>query len=166
MRDFQTAALAKGDRGWTSHGRMEGRAGGDGTYDSPHIRYRDLLADAVVIVAFRLDPADEAPTLGEIETALAQPERPLFLGRKPFVPSSPLLPPEFRLDAPTIAKALALGVARLAVGSAPCRAQWPMGEGPEEEARRVTLTDERSWVAGVHGGTRDVWEGFVRGDPS
>ena len=35
MTDFQTAQLAGGDRGWTTRGAPEGRAGGANTYNAP-----------------------------------------------------------------------------------------------------------------------------------
>ena len=111
MRDFQTAQLGGNDRGWTTRGRVEGRAGGAATYLSPHIRYRDMDADARVLVALRLEPEGEEPSLDAVADALDTPERPLFLGRKPFLPSRPL-----RLgvaEAETIRDALAAGLALL-----------------------------------------------------
>ena len=54
LRDFQTAQLNKNDRGWTTRGQPEGRAGGANTYDAPHLRYRDYFADMRVTVALRL----------------------------------------------------------------------------------------------------------------
>jgi CRISPR system Cascade subunit CasD len=158
MRDFQTAQLGGGDRGWTTRGRVEGRAGGAATYLSPHIRYRDMDADARVLVALRLDRADEAPYLDTVATALDRPERPLFLGRKPFLPARRLCLGSVEAD--TIRQALGQGLALLA-GVNPIaapRAQWPAFEGlaggTEEE-----LTDERNWPAGVHAGLRRVAEG-------
>src|SRR4051812_35801487 len=82
LRDFQTAELRAADQGWTTRGQPEGRAGGARTYDSPHIRERDYLADACITVALRLEPVDEAPLLGAIAAALEKPARPLFIGRK------------------------------------------------------------------------------------
>lgn len=159
MRDFQTAQLGANDRGWTTRGRVEGRAGGAATYQSPHIRYRDMDADARVLVALRLADADEVPDLDQVADALDRPERPLFIGRKPFVPSHPL-----RLgfaDAGTIPDALAAGLALLGdvPGRDPVRAQWPVGEGEVPNARAEELTDERRWPAGVHAGLRRVMEG-------
>ncbi len=162
VRDFQTAQLGGGDRGWTTRGRTEGRSGGAETYKSPHIRYRDADADARVLVALRLVDADEAPTLDTLADALDRPERPLFIGRKPFLPSRPL-----RLDivaAATIRDALIAGLALLADDSdddAPVRAQWPWAEGPVGNAREEELTDERHWPAGVHAGLRRVAEGDI-----
>jgi CRISPR system Cascade subunit CasD len=162
VRDFQTAQLGGGDRGWTTRGRMEGRAGGAATYLSPHIRYRDADADARVLIALRLDTAEEEPTLDALAAALDRPERPLFLGRKPFLPSRPL-----RLDvvdADTIHAALTAGLALLddmPAGEGPVRAQWPRAEGLVGNAREEELTDERHWPAGVHAGLRRVAEGHV-----
>ena len=90
MTDFQTAQLARDDRGWTTRGQPEGRAGGPRTYDAPHLRYRDYFADMRVCVALRLEPADDSPTLKGLADALNEPARPLFIGRKPCLPSVPL----------------------------------------------------------------------------
>lgn len=162
VRDFQTAKLGGNDKGWTTRGRAEGRAGGAGTYLSPHIRYRDADADARVLVALRLDPADEAPTLDACAAALDRPERPLFLGRKPFLPSRPLVLGV--VDADTIRDALAIGLEVMPDAPdepAPARAQWPWSEGLVEGAVVEELTDERHWPAGVHAGFRRVVEGAV-----
>ena len=160
-REFQTAQLGANDRGWTTRGRVEGRAGGADTYKSPHIRYRDMDADARVLIACRLEPADEAPDLATLAEALTRPERPLFLGRKPFLPSRPLL--LAMVDADTIPDALALGFAMIELQPATIRAQWPFGEPTGSVATSNTqdeeLTDERHWPAGVHAGLRRVTVG-------
>lgn len=162
MRDFQTAQLGAKDRGWTTRGRIEERAGGADTYKSPHIRYRDMDANARVLIALRLDPADEEPTLDTVADALDRPERPLFLGRKPFLPSRPL-----RLgmaEADTIRDALAAGLALMPeppAGDPQVRAQWPLAEGHDGKAQEEELTDERHWPAGVHAGLRRVYEGPI-----
>ena len=165
IQDFQTAKLEKDDRGWTTRGRREGRAGD--SYDNPHIRYRDADADARVLIALRLDPADEVPDLDALAHALARPERPLFLGRKPFLPSRPVLLGE--TEAATIPDALATGLNLL---SQPIerqdtvRAQWPhteaAGAALADPPREEELTDERHWPAGVHAGLRRVMEGRLR----
>lgn len=165
VRDFQTAQLGGGDRGWTTRGRFEGRAGGADTYKSPHIRYRDADADARVLVALRLEDADEAPTLDALAAALDRPERPLFLGRKPFLPSRPVKLGE--VDANSIRAALGEGLALLGKQSPPpenrdeVRAQWPQVEGLVDKAQEEELTDERHWPAGVHAGLRRVIVGTV-----
>ncbi len=89
--DFQTAQLGKDDKGWTTRGVPEGRAGGAGTYESPHIRFRHYRADAALTVALALAHPDQAPTLDDLGEALDAPARPLFIGRKPCIPTAPLL---------------------------------------------------------------------------
>ena len=167
VRDFQTAKLGGGDRGWTTRGRFEGRAGGAATYDSPHIRYRDADADARVLVALRLDPADEEPSLDTLAAALDRPERPLFLGRKPFLPSRPVRLGE--VDAASVPDALAAGLALLpppAPRVDEVRAQWPhteiAGAALAGVPQAEELTDERHWPAGVHAGLRRVVEARLR----
>lgn len=91
IQDFQTAQLSGKDHAWTTRGAPIGRDGGANTYDSPHLRYRDFHADASVLVALGLEPEAESPTPDAIATALRAPARPLFIGRKPCVPSTPLL---------------------------------------------------------------------------
>src|SRR5689334_22774010 len=46
LTDQQNAKLDKSDVGWTTRGRVEGRAGGQDSYNSPHRRFRDFHADA------------------------------------------------------------------------------------------------------------------------
>ena len=86
MQDFQSAAINNTEQGWTTRGRPEGRAGG--TYQN-HLRYRDYHADMRVTVALRLEPPDGDPALDALGEALLEPARPLFIGRKPCLPSAP-----------------------------------------------------------------------------
>lgn len=157
LTDFQTAELRKDDSGWTSTGRAEGRAGGDGTYKGQHLRYRDYHADAAVLIALRLEPADETPTLEMVADALQRPARPLFLGRKPCLPASPLF--AGWCDAPDLLTALQKA-APLATNARP-RVLWPAGEGELHGSRQVDVCDERNWTSGVHGGWRPVCEGVL-----
>lgn len=159
LQDFQTAQLEKDDSGWTTHGRPEGRAGGEGTYKGPHLRYRDYTADALVCVALRLEPAADAPRLDDIAVALMEPLRPLFIGRKPCVPSAWLVADWF--DADTVLDALR-GFPRLdetpREKPSSVRFFWPDGEGMCERSRRSMIADRRDWRAGVHGGERALRE--------
>lgn len=158
--EFQTAELRKGDEGWTTYGRPEGRAGGEGTYKGQHLRYRDHLADAAVAVALRLEPALEAPTLDDVANALMRPMRLLFLGRKPCMPVAPLL--AGRVEAPDILTALKS--VKPLEGNVPMRVQWPVGEGELPGSRRLDLCDERNWISGVHGGWRPVFQGSLNAE--
>lgn len=159
LTDFQTAKLAKDDLGWTTRGVPEGRNGGDATYDSPHLRFRDFLCDASVLVALRLEPAEEAPNLDDLAAAVDRPARPLFLGRKPCLPSRRLF--AGWLQTPTILEALQRAELETGDRQQRLRAQWPDGEGEQSDARLMEICDERDWHNGVHGGWRPVREGLI-----
>jgi CRISPR system Cascade subunit CasD len=153
LRDFQTAELAQDDSGWTRRGEPEGRAGGAGTFAGMHIRYRDFWADRIVTIALRLSPAAEAPDLDVIATALEYPARPLFIGRKPCLPASPIL--VGRAQATTALAAVRAAAAPEDKDSAPPRLLWPASEnGPGQVQRRVY--GYRNWISGVHGG-EEIW---------
>lgn len=159
LRDFQTAQLDGSDRGWTTRGVPEERGGGAGTYGGPHLRYRDFHADRITQVVVRLDPADEAPTLEDIAAALDRPQRPLFMGRKPCIPTRRLV--DGWVDAQDVLHAL---LQRVASDPAPdgLLAQWPDGEGRLGGDRVSDLCDERRWRTGLHGGWRPVRTGLIR----
>ena len=160
MRDFQTAQLGKNDVGWTTRGQSEGRAGGPNTYDAPHLRYRDYFADMHVTVALHLDPEGELPTLDDLAGALQEPARPLFIGRKPCLPSAPLFAC-FREEDTALEALLATPLADGRDESKDIRLLWPRGEGVGGVTENWTymLTDERNWISGLHGGGRLVFEG-------
>jgi CRISPR system Cascade subunit CasD len=150
VRDFQTAQLSKRDQGWTTRGKPEGRAGGESTYDSPHIRFRHYRADAALTVAVRLDPANEPPTLDDLAVALDDPARPLFIGRKPCLPSAPL----FAGICDTENSLAALQTIRPADGS-PDRSRFVLSRreaGALGASETIRLTGRRDWIAGVHAG--------------
>jgi len=158
LTDFQTAQLGAGDKGWTTWGMPEGRNGGPTSYDSPHLRYRDYHADLTALVALRLEPVDEAPTLDDIAAALDRPKRPLFIGRKPCLPTARLF--SGWMEAETVLQALER--VPIPEGGQGLKAQWPDGEGNLAGDRVLDLCDERNWTSGVHGGWRPVREGVLR----
>ena len=174
LTDFQTAQLGARDNGWTTRGKPEGRAGGAATYEAPHLRYRDYFADMHITVALRLDPPDTEPTLEGLAEALRQPARPLFIGRKPCLPSAPLFK-VFAGGDTALAALLHCPLSDETPKPTTIRALWPEGEGMEgiDATRRYMLTDQRNWVSGLHGGGRAVCEGVVErvvfkfgGDPT
>ena len=153
MTDFQTAKLGANDKGWTTRGRIEERAGGAATYASPHIRYRDYHADTRMSVVLPPAPADEPPTPDDIAAALDRPARPLFFGRKSCLPANYLLAPgdDRWIEAQDARAALAA-----LPGAHAMRALWPAAP---DEGREVA--DRRNWRSGLHGGTRRVTEGWI-----
>lgn len=162
MTDFQTAQLAHSDKGWTTRGQPEGRAGGPRTYDAPHLRYRDYFADMRVCVALRLEPADDSPALDDLADALNEPARPLFIGRKPCLPSVPLFG-RFS-DGDTALAALMATPIETEDAAENVSLFWPNGEGVESvrSNRDYMITDQRNWVSGLHGGGRWAREGNAK----
>lgn len=157
LRDYQTADLEIADVGWTTRGKPEGRAGGAGTYKGQHQRQRWYQADACALVALRLDPNWDEPTLEQIAEALERPARPLFIGRKPCLPAGPIV--YGWANAATTALALS-SLDALADGdglAARTRMFWPQGEGPVTPDRRE-VTGCRNWRSDVHAG-RECWFG-------
>jgi CRISPR system Cascade subunit CasD len=155
LTDFQTAQLGANDKGWTTWGGAEVRSGV--SYDGPHLRYRDYHADLTALLALRLDPADETPTLDDVAAAIDRPKRPLFIGRKPCLPAARLV--VGWADAETVLDALQ--AAPFPDDSTALRAQWPDGEGQLVGDRVIDVCDERNWTSGVHGGWRPVREGVI-----
>jgi CRISPR system Cascade subunit CasD len=146
--DFQTARLDRSDRGWTTSGAPEGRAGGAQSYASPHLRWRHYRADASLTLAVTLTTPDEAPTVADLAAALDTPARPLFIGRKPCLPAAPLR--LALIEADSLVAALdavpAPGPARHVLTPAEAGRLPP---GPREEEQRTT---RRDWIAGIHAG--------------
>jgi CRISPR system Cascade subunit CasD len=159
LRDFQTAQLAKNDRGWTTRGEPEGRDGN--TYDTPHIRERDYFADLALSVALALDPPEETPDLGALASALERPARPLFLGRKPCLPSRPIHAGMMEADDAVHALILHPTTAEDSAAEPEIVRLAPQGTAPrsQEGFETMFVTDERNWISGVHGGERI----FLRG---
>ena len=157
IMDVQNARLAKTDKGWTTRGAPEGRAGA--SYDAPHRRTREYHADLSARVVMRLDDAESAPTLATVADALESPARPIFIGRKPCLPAHPLVAAD---DSKWTTAATVYEALRAIPGKQEMRALWPAGEGPEtgEDVDRVVdMADMRNWRAGYHAGWRRVVEG-------
>lgn len=142
LTDTQNAKLEANDRGWTTWGKPEDRAGA--TYDSPHRRRRDYLADHDCRIILRLAEG-EGPDLSFLAAALDRPARPLFIGRKPCLPSAPIF--AGWVEAETIEGALRA----LALSGRAC---WPSEVGTD-------IADLRNWVTGLHGGSRRIAVGQI-----
>ena len=156
LTDVQNAKLEKADIGWTTFGEPEGRDGA--SYDAPHRRQRDYHMDAKVTVVLRLID-DNAPSIEEVANAIRRPVRPLFIGRKPCLPSAPIVSENPFVEAIDSYRALAA-----VPGQAKRRAIWPYDDGPVDGDvvdRIVDLPDRRNWRTGLHGGSRLVVEGRI-----
>ena len=160
LTDTQNALLAKNDTGWTTRGEPEGRDGA--SYGAPHRRLRDYHADLLVRVVLRLDRAVEILALDSLAEAFDRPARPLFLGRKPCLPSLPLMGSESArwVVGDTAHEALCM----VPGDDGRLRALWPVGEGPEaggDVDRIADMADLRNWRTGLHSGSRRVVEGWI-----
>lgn len=165
LNDFQTAQLAKDDKGWTTRGVVEERDGGADSYKSPHLRSRDYRADASVLVALRLEPAAISPTLQELAAALDRPQRPLFLGRKGCLPATRinqgLVHAEDAVAAVRAAPAMADGVP-----PALATVYFNLGAaslGEQRWLREHDTSDERRFALDVHAGRQRVFEQVAAG---
>lgn len=161
MRDFQTVALSRDHMvgtGWTTRGVRHDRAGQAQTALGTHIRYRWYRAWDSLLVAVTLEDADEAPTLADLDAAVEEPARPLFIGRKCCLPAMPIR--VGRVAAGTLAEALALGARTLRTRSQEAgvgldvpdqaEAEWPAGAAgfPEPKAGDLdarVVCDGRDW---------------------
>jgi CRISPR system Cascade subunit CasD len=168
LEDFQTAQLEAEDRGWTTRGLVETRAGGPNTYLSPHIRRRHFRADASVLVALRLEPAGDPPTLQALAAALDQPARPLFLGRKSCLPATRLCLGLVEADDAVVA----LAHQPVAPGGQPAEnaaIYFNQGAAPDPQVgpgwRCHETSDERRFVLDVHAGRQTVHERVTRSGP-
>lgn len=167
LNDFQTAQLSKNDKGWTTRGQVEARDGGPDSYKSPHLRYRDYRADASVLVALRLEPAQQLPTLQDLAGALDRPMRPLFLGRK-------ACPPATRISLGVVLADDAVAAVRAAPalddGATPALAAVYFNEGAAPTMAHVAdrqhdTSDERRFSLDVHAGRQKVFELVARSGP-
>jgi CRISPR system Cascade subunit CasD len=160
IQDYQTVDLGQDflvDTGWTTRGKREDRAGANSK--ETHIRFRDYWANGVMTVALTLT-GEESPTLDALETALRYPVRPLFLGRKPCMPSGPIL--IGRRQAESLKAALE---GEPLAGIGPRRrprvidALWPLDEGAGQGTEE--RYDRRDWRNNIHRGSERYAVGLL-----
>lgn len=171
IRDFQTVDLGQDfmRAGWTTRGKPGEREGSANAREGTHIRERDLWADAVHTVALTLRPANTVPTLDDLEAALRAPARPLFLGRKHCLPSTPVLLGRDKAAAGLLEALKAVPLLprqRLPEDwEGAMAAWWTDGEdasAAEPHSRVIPVTDERDWRNQVHVGRRLIRHGVLR----
>ena len=162
--DYHTVDLGQAkmrEPGWTTRGAPEHRDGGPGAKFGTHQRYRHYWANGVLTAALALE-REEAPSLDDLETALRHPARPLFLGRKTCLPSSPiLLGRTSGADVLSLLKAVPqfLCSARPQHWAIPAR--WPADIGNPREEQIKPVYDQRDWKNQWHAGSRMVAEGLM-----
>lgn len=150
VRDYQTVDLGTPHMlaskvGWTTHGRIQERAGGTAKTGT-HIRNRHYRVDARYWVAVQLADSAEVSE-SECFAALRFPARPLFLGRKACLPTTPIA---HRLsDGPLLDVLLAQDV--------PNGLLWVQEDEPPpgwHTRSRLRLRNRRDWSNQMHVGER------------
>jgi CRISPR system Cascade subunit CasD len=164
IMDYQTVDLGQDflvDTGWTTRGKREDRKGGTAAIGT-HIRYRDYWANGVATVALTLD-GEGTPTLDNLEQALRWPARPLFIGRKPCLPSGPVLIGRRQaagVKAALAAEPLALIGPRRRPNA--IEAIWPLDEGAGQGTEE--RYDLRDWANNLHRGSARYAVGLLEVD--
>ncbi|WP_416832751.1 MAG: type I-E CRISPR-associated protein Cas5/CasD [Erythrobacter sp.] len=154
--DFQNAKLGRYERGWTTSGAPVGRAGA--SYKSVHRRERHYHMDLALRIVLRLEPQEGDPSIEEIAKAIERPARPLYIGRKPCLPTGQIM------QGWVTGKDAFSALVAAAPIEKPLRAVWPEGSGPGTQPfadQTIRLTDVRNWSTGIHAGSRNVVEGWV-----
>ena len=170
IQDYQTVDLSKpymdDDRAWTTRGELETRKGGSAS-SGTHIRERDYWTEAAYTVLLTLDPSSETPIVDTVSDALQHPERPLFLGRKPCIPATPMHVTCMVANGWEEALKHAPRPRRLADRDdlpTRCRVWWPTRPAPgtpENGVERKPVTDRRDWQNQIHVGERWIAHGTL-----
>jgi CRISPR system Cascade subunit CasD len=169
MDDFQIVDMEQpwmnDDTAWTTRHRIVKR----GSSTDKHIRERTYRADSVHTVALGLEVVDESPTIHDLVSALREPARPLFLGRKACLPAAPLFWGLVDAEGPYAALRKVPGLSgRRASASTRMPAWWFDDDASASEAGpsvAIPVTDERDWPNQFHVGRRTMRQGFIEGRP-
>jgi len=164
LLDYQTVDLGMDwmlpeKAGWTTRGRIADRVGASG--ETTHQRYRHYRADSIHTVAVTL-VGDGPPSVDDVASALREPARPLFIGRKCCLPAGPVLLDVLETASPVKALSDTRRARRADVGLLPV--SWWEGDdstGAFGDSRVVPVTDERDWRNRIHVGRRLMREGHV-----
>jgi CRISPR system Cascade subunit CasD len=161
--DLGTSWMRPEVAGWTTRGRIARRGGANA--ELTHQRYRHYRADSIHTVALTA-LGDEPPSLDDLATALREPARPLFIGRKACLPASPIFMDVVEGDSLLGVLANLPRSPRADDGLLP--ATWWEGDealGAAGESRVVAVSDERDWRNSIHVGRRLMREGHVDPPP-
>lgn len=166
LRDYQTVDLGQShlcNPGWTTRGVPEHREGGPAARFGTHERQRHYWANGVLTAAITL-LGEGPPELNDLQRALIEPERPLFLGRKACIPATPLL--RGRRDDTDLRSALAAEPADPRAGEVPglLEACWPPSDA-DDPRQLSSRTDDRDWRTQAHAGQRLMVQGLLHEVP-
>lgn len=163
--DYHTVDLGQPkmkEPGWTTRGNPEHREGGPSAKFGTHQRYRHYLANGILtsVVALR---GQASPDIMLLERALKWPSRPLFIGRKTCLPSTPiLLGRHSGENVLTILEKVPRAERKGFSEKAPMPARWPVGLTSESVDQVKQVFDMRNWISQLHEGSRPVAEGFIK----
>jgi len=155
--------------GWRTDGKgedgVEVRGGGDKNKVGTHIRYRDYWAGGIYTVALATKK-DAAYATDDIVKALRRPARPLFIGRKPCIPSRPILLGLCATESDALPDALIETLQQVSVDSdATARNNyncwWPALYKHPNEVHRIEVTDRRDFYRDQHVGSRQLAHGPI-----
>ncbi len=163
VQDLQRANLDSNfmQKGWTTWGDSEARKGGVDT--KIDLRYRDYLANALYTVALQVNDNDLI-TLDNVVETLKNPCRPLFIGRKPCLPSRPIF--DSVVEAKSLIEALKEELKKISMkGQLKSSYEvWVPSNSNLEELdnyRLIKVTDSRDWVNQIHIGSISVYHGQI-----
>lgn len=164
LQDYQTVDLSKPymrkEVAWTTHGYIEERKGGAASTGT-HERYRYYWADGVYTIALTLVPDDETPTPGDLERCIKYPERPLFIGRKTCLPSTPLFVE--KQEENDLMEALKKAEYSPRTNrKTSFRSWWQVSQSDYNHTDEITITpavDQRDWANQIHVSERWITQG-------
>lgn len=146
--------------GWTTRGKPEHRAGGSAS-EGTHIRLRHYLANGVMTVAATLT-GDDAPSTAQLGAAIQQPARPLFIGRKTCLPSTPLAGLDSLVKADNTLSALKRVPRHPRAKPKPkMSACWPVSADVPDNAEVRPVYGLRDWSNQIHAGRSERVEGLI-----
>lgn len=167
--DYHTVDLGQPkmcQRGWTTRGTPEHRSGGSEAKFGTHLRDRHYWVDGLMTVVLTLSEGE--PNLDTVKTALYEPARPLFLGRKTCLPARPLLDPR----TPEAEGEDLLAILRqvpiwdrsgvVVSNGGPVEACWPAEPGIIRHGRLRRVYDLRDWANQIPANSRVRAEGLIR----
>jgi CRISPR system Cascade subunit CasD len=164
--DYQSVDLSQNfmnmsEMGWTTRHKHDKREGGPSSKGT-HIRYRHYLADSIITVFLSLVPEDSEPEIEDLRNALKTPARPMFIGRKCCIPSTPILVNEIEqedlIQALTNYPLFNRKTLDEYTEKKTVFAQWSYKKH-QKASRLLSIIDKREWKNQIHCGERLVRQG-------